>query len=106
MLEASTFMLMMYGCFTLQEPAVVAHHIGVKTSLVSLLRRSYILMKSLSMLIANISKVIWKEFQMSVESAASATYGNSFFDSSPTCCQSIRHNYLLGLNPENSVQLA
>ena len=55
------------GLITFQIPAVICHHFYVPSSLVSFLHCLYILVESLALFIANITKIFCKSIQVAVE---------------------------------------
>jgi hypothetical protein len=51
---------------SVQQPAVISHHADIPSSLVSYFHLLYVLMKPLSLLLTNSSKIFWKVVQMSI----------------------------------------
>ena len=64
MFETLAFTLVLYIRLSLQEPAVVSHHTGIELSLISAFHHLDILMKSLPMLIADITKIGREEVEV------------------------------------------
>lgn len=64
--------LVPFALFSLQRPTIVAHNVSTELSLMSALHYGDILVKSFTVFITNVSKVIWEESNMRVGDAPNA----------------------------------